>query len=135
MHRFTVRMSLGPVVALAALAGAVACNRTVEPSEHASNEANTLKPAPPLQPLNALLPDAILQGERPTYRAGAVKPWEGGELAASRAWSIHPGGSIQHRVPLASWESPAVGQTIAVSLVHDAAAASSARAAGQGFRL
>lgn len=87
------------------------------------------------EPINRPVPDPVDGKGRPAYRSGSPRPWEGGAASGEVGWSVHPGGSLQNRVRLVAWPSPAVGDPITVSLVHDAASAGESRAAGKGFRL
>ncbi|MCY1020126.1 hypothetical protein [Pyxidicoccus sp. MSG2] len=60
------------------------------------------------------------------FRPGRPKAWEDtGMWDASGAWSVSPGGNVQHRVSLAS----------GIVLVHNSADTTVQRGAGYGFRL
>lgn len=120
-----------PILAVAVVASQGACDRTGARGRPNTSTVAALE----AQPRNAPLPAVLVTGARPPYRAGTAKAWEGAKLETDGGWSIHPGGSVQNRVPLAAWASPAVGPALSVALVHDAAAAATSHACGNGFRL
>src|SRR5262245_49699745 len=83
--------------------------------DEANNVADTVQLV--AEPANGVPPDPIDGKGRPAYRAGSPRPWEGGAVSGAPGWSVHPGGSVQNRVRLVAWPSPAVGEPITVSLV------------------